>query len=169
MKKNIFAIALVVTTLFTASCSKPYNELETESKTASEAYFITTNENRTNANNVVFSQVIQLEGSQEVPGVITATKGIAFLSVTADSVLHSKVIIKKLAIGDVLRFAHIHVGAAGINGPVSINLVPTAADFGVNKELRLNAVQYTLITTGASYVNAHSNFFPGGIVRGQIR
>ena len=112
---------------------------------------------------------MQLEGSQEVPAVQTETQGTAILRVTADKKLHSKVIIQKLAVGDALRFGHIHLGAAGFNGPVRINLVPTPADFGENKELQLTDLQFTLITTAAVYVNVHSNFFPAGIVRGQIR
>lgn len=168
MKKKIFAIALIATTVAISSCSKPHSEFEGVPDASAGLNAISEN-GQVNGSRVVFTQVVQLEGSQEVPAVKTETKGIAILRVTADKVLHSKVIIQKLADGDVLRFAHIHAGAAGANGPVRIGLVATAADFGENKELQLNDLQYTLITKGAAYVNAHSNFSPGGIVRGQIR
>ncbi|MEJ8843501.1 CHRD domain-containing protein [Lacibacter sp. H375] len=118
---------------------------------------------------IVFTQVVQLEGSQEVPAANTETKGIAILRVSKSKKLYSKIIIQKLAEGDALRFAHIHMGAAGVNGPVRIGLADNASQFGVNRTIQLTDAQFTLLTEGACYVNAHSNFFPGGIVRGQIR
>ncbi|MEO7394352.1 MAG: CHRD domain-containing protein [Chitinophagaceae bacterium] len=169
MKKKIFPIALIATSFAIFSCSKAHNELEAAPEITSGANSLSKNDDQLNVSRIVFTQVVQLEGSQEVPAVQTETKGIAILRVTADKKLYSKVIIQKLAEGDVLRFAHIHAGAAGANGPVRINLASSAADFGENKEFQLSDALYTLISTGAAYVNAHSNFFPGGIVRGQIR
>ena len=78
-------------------------------------------------------------------------------------------IIQKLEEGDALRFAHVHAGAAGVNGPVRIFLCHTAADFGENIVTELTDEQYNLLLNDATYVNAHSNFRPGGLVRGQIR
>ena len=127
------------------------------------------NISETGEDRIVFTQVVQLDGSQEVPAVATETKGIAILRVSESKKLYSKVIIQKLAEGDALRFAHIHAGATGANGPVRIGIAGNAADFGVIKEFQLTDAQFTLITAGAAYVNAHSNFFPSGIVRGQIR
>lgn|GEM_PF-2876360 len=160
---------MIATSFAIFSCSEAYNEVEAAPEITSGTNSISKNVNQLNGSQVVFTQVVQLEGSQEVPAVQTETKGIAILRVTADKKLYSKVIIQKLAEGDALRFAHIHAGAADANGPVRINLAPTAADFGENKEFQLTDEQFTLITTGAAYVNAHSNFFPTGIVRGQIR
>jgi hypothetical protein len=96
-------------------------------------------------------------------------KGLAILRVTADKVLHSKVIIQKLAEGDVLRASHIHIGAMGVNGPVRIFLAHDAHEFGQNIETQLTDAQYALITGGACYVNVHTNLKPGGMIRGQIR
>lgn len=161
------------------SCSKANfdnNELATSGKAPELS--ISQSQNQTSDEDVegkiFFTQVVQLEGSQEVPtlsapAVATETKGIAILRVSASKKLYSKVIIQKLADGDVLRFSHVHAGAAGLNGPISFNLADSPADFGVNKELQLTDAQFTLITTGACYVNVHSNFRPAGIIRGQIR
>lgn len=162
MKRNYFFFAfLVAISATTFSCSKPVDEVPQVNQSQD---FV---ENRNDP--IVFTQVVQLEGSQEVPAVNTQTKGIAILRVSESKKLYSKVIIQKLAEGDALRFAHIHEGAAGINGPVRLNIAPTPADFGTNNVFQLTDAQFTLITTGVCYVNAHSNFFPAGIVRGQIR
>lgn len=171
MKNQIFAIAaLCGTVLMMGACSKNANELQ-QSPAADMAYSDAGALNDVEAvdDRIVFTQVVQLEGSQEVPAVLTNTKGIAILRVSEGKKLYSKIIIQKLADGDRLRFAHIHAGAKGANGPVSIGIAANAADFGVNKEFQLTDAQFQLITAGAAYVNAHSNFSPTGIVRGQIR
>lgn len=117
----------------------------------------------------VFNMVVQLSGDEEVPAVNSPTKGVAHLRVTSDKILYSKVIIQKLQEGDALRFAHVHSGAAGVNGPVKIFLCHTAADFGENIVTQLTDEQYNLLLNDAVYVNAHSDFSPPGIARGQIR
>ncbi len=168
MKKILFSITAICTlTLMLGSCYKKSDDLLQPNADAAIADAMKSTEGVDGR--VVFTQVVQLEGRQEVPAVSTETKGIAILRVTEDKKLYSKVIIQKLASGDALRFAHVHAGALGANGPVRIALADNAADFGVNKVLQLTDAQFTFITTGAAYVNAHSNFFPSGIVRGQIR
>ena len=174
MKKNFIAVAFFAAALIgTTSCSKSMEGIEPEEP---KAVFLSNDVARSEneADPIVFSQVVQLDESQEVPtllapAVATETKGIAILRVSASKILYSKVIVQKLVEGDVLRFSHVHAGAAGINGPVSFNLADSPADFGVNKERQLTDVQFTLLTTGAAYVNVHSNFRPAGISRGQIR
>lgn len=174
MKKNFIAIAfLAAASIAASSCSKTTDAIQPQDDKA----VLLSNELSRGENEgdpIVFSQVVQLEGSQEVPtpsapAVATETKGIAILRVSESKMLYSKVIIQKLAQGDVLRFSHVHAGAAGTNGPISFNLADSPADFGVNKQLQLTDAQFTLITTGAAYVNVHSNFRPAGIIRGQIR
>lgn len=65
--------------------------------------------------------------------------------------------------------AHIHVGAAGTNGPVVVHLMaPTSGssmgtvkvDEALIKAIRQNPEGY--------YVNVHNSEFPGGAVRGQL-
>ena len=177
MKKNPFLKFAFLTALSVTifSCSESsYDEQSQESP--SEIQYKTSSKKVSNPGDqrIVFTQVVQLEGSQEVPtfaapAVATETTGIAILRVSASKMLYSKVIIQNLAEGDMLRFSHVHAGAAGINGPVIINLADNPADFGVNKERQLTDAQFTLLTTGSCYVNVHSNFRPAGIVRGQIR
>lgn len=65
--------------------------------------------------------------------------------------------------------AHIHVGAAGTNGPVVVHLMAPASgssmgtvkvDEDLIKAIRQNPEGY--------YVNVHNSEFPGGAVRGQL-
>ncbi len=170
MKSNFLAIAFVSTvSLTTISCSKSMDEIQPKDQSKIQNLDQSQKNSEAGDDRIVFTQVVQLEGNQEVPAVVTETKGIAILRVSASKKLYSKVIIQKLADGDALRFAHIHAGAIGFNGPVRIGIAGNAADFGINKEFQLTDAQFLLITSGAAYVNAHSNFFPTGIVRGQIR
>ncbi len=69
---------------------------------------------------------------------------------------------------DVLA-GHIHVGAAGVNGPVVVNLQVASADHsicvgGVDKDLIKDIRQHPW----NYYINIHTSFAPGGEVRGQL-
>ena len=112
---------------------------------------------------------VMLMGANEVPAVTTNAMGVALLRVTTDKKLYSKITVTNLDAGDMLKFAHIHKGATGVNGPVIIDLAMTEADFGVNKVSTLSDVNYTSLKSEAVYVNAHSVLRGGGLVRGQIR
>jgi hypothetical protein len=61
--------------------------------------------------------------------------------------------------------AHIHVGAAGVPGPVVVGLSTSSGcvdgvDEGLIKAIRQNPSAY--------YVNVHNAPFPGGALRGQL-
>jgi hypothetical protein len=166
MKKLVFYAALPAA-LFLFSCQKQADTAHhEESSTAARARSM----NEPNGGGpYVLNMTIQLSGDQEVPAAMTNAKGVAHLRVTADRKLYSKIIVTNMAEGDALRFAHVHAGAAGANGPVVITLAHNAAEFGQNMVMNLTPAQYNLLVSGAAYVNAHSNFHPAGIVRGQIR
>ncbi len=90
-----------------------------------------------------------------------------------------------------VMMAHIHIGAAGQNGPVAVWLYPAApppvviqgtvsgmigsgtitpANFagGPLAGQPLSAL-INALNSGGAYVNAHTPAFPGGEIRGQIR
>ena len=117
----------------------------------------------------VLNMLIHLSGDNEVPAVNTTAKGRVHIRLTSDRTMYSKIQVDQLEEGDALRFAHVHLGATGVNGPVRIFLAHTADDFGENMVQTLTQEQYDLLLNDAVYANAHSNFYPGGIVRGQIR
>lgn len=70
---------------------------------------------------------------------------------------------------DTVTNAHIHVGAAGVPGPVVVGFNPvvnglhncvSGVDQDLIKAIRQNPQDY--------YVNVHTTAFPGGAVRGQL-
>jgi hypothetical protein len=159
MRKQIQQTAVLLGTVFLfASCSKYADDMSAQNEqllpeTAAKASAI----EQVSDEAIVFSMVVQLTGSEEVPSVNTETKGIAILRISKSKKLYSKII------------AHVHAGMAGANGPVRVTLAANASEFGINKVIQLTDAQFNLITEGFAYVNVHSNFFPAGIIRGQIR
>ncbi len=66
--------------------------------------------------------------------------------------------------------AHIHLGAAGVNGDVKVTLSPPDATgkssgcTAVTRELARNLIRHP----AQYYVNVHTTDFPGGAIRGQL-
>lgn len=60
---------------------------------------------------------------------------------------------------------HVHTGAVGVNGPVSIALPGTASP--VNGMVPITKDQLTALMSGNTYLNIHSEAFPNGAIRGQ--
>jgi len=113
---------------------------------------------------------VAMNGANEVPtAVTTSATGIALLRLTTNKKLYAKVTISNLETSDVMNAAHIHTGAAGVNGPVYIGIYSSTAEFGTVKVLTVTDAQLAVLKTDALYVNAHSTAKPGGVVRGQIR
>jgi len=116
-----------------------------------------------------FAQDVVLSGENEVPQVVTTATGNARLRMTADKNLYYIVNVDGLESGDEWTAAHIHNGAAGANGSVLVGLAVGPADFGVPKVVTLDDAGFAAIKTAAIYVNAHTNLWPDGAIRGQIR
>ena len=89
-----------------------------------------------------------------------------------------------------VQMAHIHIGAAGANGPVAVWLYPPAPQARLISGTVSDMIGDGTITTanftgplagqqfsalinalnnGQAYVNVHTNQFPGVEIRGQIR
>jgi riboflavin synthase alpha subunit len=67
--------------------------------------------------------------------------------------------------------AHIHMAAAGSNGPIAVALTRSATDPAIwasATDLKLTAEQALALLSGGLYFNAHSATFDKGEVRGQI-
>lgn len=66
--------------------------------------------------------------------------------------------------------AHIHVGAAGKNGPVIVPLAKTSDNvWAVPAGAKLTDAQYESFKAGDLYVNVHSAKYKGGEIRGQLK
>ncbi len=119
-----------------------------------------------------------MSSQNEVPPV-TGSSATGLFQGTYDDVTNQLVVTSMTVTGFVgdLTVSHIHVGAAGVNGGVTLN-------FGPNTNWTNNGGgSYTYNSPGAftfaeanetallnlgTYVNVHSSFAPGGEVRGQI-
>lgn len=79
----------------------------------------------------------------------------------------------QLAVANILlpaTGAHVHVGAAGVNGPIVVPLTPpgvTGMSAGCVNTSRV-LVGQILANPAGYYVNVHTTDFPAGAIRGQL-
>jgi hypothetical protein len=108
---------------------------------------------------------LTLSGEQEVPAVKTSATGKAFITVGTDRTVTGGV----STTGIEATAAHIHIGAAGQNGPVAFALVKDG-DHGwlVPADTTLNDAQFASHQAGEMYVNVHSAAHEAGEIRAQL-
>jgi hypothetical protein len=107
-------------------------------------------------------------GAQEVPANASTATGRAVI--TYDQI--SRQVQGSITLqGITATVAHVHMGAAGVNGPVVFELTETAAGSGVwaiASGTVLSAEQAAALIAGELYFNAHSAAFSGGEIRAQL-
>jgi hypothetical protein len=109
---------------------------------------------------------VNLTGSEEVPAVTTSASGSGTITVGDDRSVSGSV----TTTGVVGTAAHIHIAAAGQNGPVVIPLTKTGdTTWAVPAGAKLTEQQYAAYTAGNLYVNVHSAARPGGEIRSQLK
>ena len=109
---------------------------------------------------------VTLSGDQEVPPATTSASGSGTITIAQDKSVSGSI---KTTCAD-CTVAHIHVGAAGKNGPVIIPLTKTGSgEFTVPEGAKLTDAQYDSFKAGELYVNAHSAKYKGGEIRGQLK
>lgn len=128
--------------------------------------------------------VVNLAGANEVPARATAASGAMGFVVRGNRVDYS---IEVHGLGAITG-AHIHSGAAGVNGPIRIALFPgPGSNFtanpltGVDGQLYEGSFEAADVTgvsfsellaqmrAGTAYGNVHTTQFPGGEIRGQAQ
>ncbi|MEO7529955.1 MAG: CHRD domain-containing protein [Sediminibacterium sp.] len=148
MKKTLFILALACSALQFTSCSKSSS---------------------TPAPTVAWTATVAMSAKFEVPAVAgrneTAT---AELQILSDNTLKYAITVNNLTAGDALSAAHIHLGNAGVSGPVYIPFNGTLSGSTVTGTVQLTAGQADTIKTMESYVNVHTTQAGGGLVRGQV-
>jgi len=107
---------------------------------------------------------LTLSGSHEVPPVTTSASATGNFKVNADRSVSGSI----TTTGIVATAAHIHIGAAGSNGPVIIPLTKYENTFSVPAGAKLNDEQYAAYKAGKLYVNVHSDANKGGEIRAQL-
>lgn len=109
---------------------------------------------------------LKLSGANEVPAVTTSATGSGTITVADDGTMSGS--IKTTGIQGTM--AHIHIAAAGKNGPVALPLAKGAdgATWSVPAGTKLSAEQLKSYKAGELYVNVHSETNKGGEIRAQL-
>ncbi len=106
-----------------------------------------------------------LKGSNEVPANPSTATG--FGIATFDKV--SKVLSMSVVYSNITpRAMHIHKAAAGVNGPVIIDLGSSPFPAQVQLNQKLTVGQEDSLMRSLLYVNVHSLAYPAGEIRGQL-
>jgi hypothetical protein len=122
------------------------------------------------------TSTVPLSGAKEVPAVSTSGTGSAKLVLNAARTQISYTVTYSGLSGP-LAAAHLHVGAAGTNGPVVLPLkvgpspmtgTLTAADLVPAGGVATFADAVDRLLSGQLYVNLHTAQNPGGEIRGQV-
>ena len=108
---------------------------------------------------------VNLTGANEVPPVKTSATGEGMISIADDGAVSGSVATK----GIQGTAAHIHVGAAGKNGPVAVPFTKDGDTYKAPAGAKLNADQMKAFKSGELYVNVHSAAHPDGEIRGQLK
>lgn len=129
--------------------------------------------------------ITQLSGEAEVQQVpvVTQATGVSKFKLSADG--SSMTFFVNVAQLENVRFAHLHLGAAGANGPIVVNLrldkvigpvngryaegtITAASLVGPLLGQPLSAL-VSAIESSRIYTNVHTDLFPAGELRGQVR
>jgi hypothetical protein len=109
---------------------------------------------------------LKLTGDQEVPANTSASVGTGTITVATDGSVNGSVAAPNLA----GMAAHIHVGAAGVNGPVIIPLIGSPGGiWTVPPGSKLTPEQMDAYKAGNLYVNIHTAEHKGGEIRTQLK
>jgi hypothetical protein len=110
-----------------------------------------------------------LKGSNEVPPADPDGSGTGTFRMIRGAAL----ICYQLSVKDILlpaTGAHIHVGAAGVNGPIVVPLTaPDASGSAAGCAVTTRALVAAILDNPAGYyANVHTTDFPAGAIRGQL-
>lgn len=112
--------------------------------------------------------VATLSGAQEVPAADPDGTGFARLTFDqATNTVHYAITVQNI---EQPTLAHIHPGAAGVNGNPLVDFNPTFSNGIATGTVPISAsvLNDILSNAPAFYVNVHNAAFPGGAIRGQL-
>ena len=109
---------------------------------------------------------VTLSGSNEVPPVQTSAAGTGTVKVDGDGGVDVRITVTGMS----ATAAHIHQGAAGMNGPVIVPLTKSGDNVFVSTAgARMTPEQLAAYKAGNTYLNVHSASNPGGEIRTQLK
>ena len=133
----------------------------------------------------------QMSSSNEVPPVSNAEAGAtgdATITITPTRDANNAITggsvtmaftVRGLTSASAITLAHIHSGAAGVNGPVVVNtnISPASAiatpvgsaSFEVTVQGDATVINNIVANPAGFYFNVHTALSPGGVVRGQLQ
>ena len=108
-----------------------------------------------------------LTGAAEVPPCDADGTGTALVTITGTTVSYT-ITVANIDLPPTGQ--HIHSGAAGVNGPIVVNLPGTWVGNTLTGSTTTTTAQAAAIIANPSgfYVNVHTSACPGGAVRGQL-
>lgn len=111
--------------------------------------------------------VATLSGANEVPPCDADGSGTATITITGTTVAYG-ITVANIDLPPVAQ--HIHIGAAGTNGAIVVNLPGTWVGNTLTGTTTTTPAQAAAIIANPSgfYVNVHTTLCPGGAVRGQL-
>jgi hypothetical protein len=111
-------------------------------------------------------QELTLAGASEVPAVSTPAGGSGWVMIHPDHSVTAKITVS----GMTPTASHIHMAAAGANGPVIVPFTKEGDNtFVAPPGAKLSDEQYEALKAGKLYVNVHSARNPGGEIRAQLK
>lgn len=118
---------------------------------------------------VTWSKTVDMSPKFEVPAVADRPEtGVAELKILSDNTLVYSIVVSNLKPGDAIVAAHIHIGNAGVSGPVYIPFPGPFVGSTISGTVSLRPGQADTVKTFETYVNAHTTQVGSGLIRGQI-
>jgi hypothetical protein len=108
---------------------------------------------------------VKLSGDNEVPAVKTQATGEGTITIGDDGSVSGSISTK----GIDGTMGHIHLAAAGKNGPVIVKLTKDGDTYKVPADAHLDAAQIAAFKAGELYVNVHSAANKAGEIRAQLK
>lgn len=108
---------------------------------------------------------VALSGANEVPPVMTSATGTGTITIADDGAVSGSV----TTTGVQGTAAHIHLAAAGKNGPVIVPFTKEGDTYKAPAGAKLKPEEMAAFKAGDLYFNVHSAANPGGEIRGQLK
>lgn len=109
-----------------------------------------------------------LTGAQEVPAVATSATGYARIVLNESAGTVTWTVVYN-GLSSAQNAGHIHTGAIGVGGPVTIGFAVGGGTSGtITGSSAITAPQIATLRSHGMYVNVHTVNFPAGEIRGQL-